>query len=84
MSKLNAYLLQTNEFRKYLNKPVLSLNNCADRAVLAGNIDRALSPENLSCDGELPRDEVQKRYEFLLAVVQELREIDPHIQFSEV
>jgi hypothetical protein len=40
-------------------------------------IDCALSPENLSCDGELPRAEVNRRYRELTAAAKDLIRLDP-------
>ncbi len=64
------------------NKP-LSLLNAADRQKIADSIDADLSPENLTCDGELPRSQVQQRYQFLTRCAQELKSIDPNVTFYE-
>jgi hypothetical protein len=40
-------------------------------------IDAKLSPENLSCDGELPRAEVNRRYRALTGAAQDLVNLDP-------
>jgi hypothetical protein len=40
-------------------------------------IDAKLSPENLSCDGELPRSQVQARYRALTGAAQDLIKLDP-------
>ena len=47
------------------------------------SIDAELSPENLTCDGELSRSQVQARYQFLTRAAQELRSIDPSVTFYE-
>jgi hypothetical protein len=36
-----------------------------------------LSPENLTCDGELSRAQVQARYKELMAVAHDLAQLDP-------
>jgi hypothetical protein len=64
------------------NKP-LSLMNAADRQKIADSIDADLSPENLTCDGELPRSQVQQRYQFLTRAARELQSIDPSVTFYE-
>jgi hypothetical protein len=51
-------------------------------------IDAALSPENLSCDGELPRSQVQARYRQLTGAAKDLIKLDPSVaqymyEFSE-
>ena len=83
MRLLKAYLKQTNEFRKVFNKPLLSLENPEDRQKLGRNINGALSPENLSCDGELPFNEIQQRYTYLTGVAEELMRLDPSVHIAE-
>jgi hypothetical protein len=46
-------------------------------------IDSALSPENLTCDGELPRAEVNRRYKELMTAARQLRQLDPKVSFYE-
>ena len=46
-------------------------------------IDSALSPENLTCDGELPRAEVQRRYKELMTAAKQLKKYDPEVKFYE-
>jgi hypothetical protein len=50
---------------------------------LADSIDAELSPENLTCDGELPRESVASRYRTLTAVARELQKLDPAVKFYE-
>ena len=64
------------------NKP-LSLLNAADRQKIADSIDADLSPENLTCDGELSRAQVQQKYNYLTRCAQELLSIDPLVEFYE-
>jgi hypothetical protein len=46
-------------------------------------IDAALSPENLTCDGELPRSQVQARYNELTTAARQLKKLDPSVSFYE-
>jgi hypothetical protein len=46
-------------------------------------IDAALSPENLTCDGELPRAEVNRRYRELMGAAKQLKKLDPSVKFYE-
>jgi hypothetical protein len=50
---------------------------------VAEMIDCALSPENLSCDGELPRAEVNRRYKELMTAAKQLKQLDPSVKFYE-
>jgi hypothetical protein len=40
----------------------LSLLNAQDRQAIANSIDSELSPENLTCDGELRGAQVQQKF----------------------
>ena len=77
MKALNAYIDQQNAWRKIWNQKPLSLDTEADRKRIAQKIDSALSPENLSCDGELPRAEVNRRYRELTGAARDLIKLDP-------
>ena len=85
ISTLEAYVEQQNKWAAIFNKSAkpLSLLNANDRQRIAGMIDSALSPENLSCDGELPRAEVNRRYRQLTRCAQELLSIDPSVTIHE-
>ena len=84
MSALQVYLVHQNRLRTIFKQPSLDLTSAEDRMQLAAGIDCQLSPENLTCDGELPQAAVQSRYRQLLAVAQELRVLDPKVKFHEL
>jgi len=50
---------------------------------VADMIDNCLSPENLTCDGELSRAEVQRRYKELMTAAKQLKQLDPSVKFYE-
>jgi hypothetical protein len=77
MRALNAYITQQNAWSKIWGEKPLSLGTPADRKRIAQKIDCALSPENLSCDGELPRAEVNRRYRELTGAARDLIKLDP-------
>jgi hypothetical protein len=79
MSALTAYLDRKNSFAKIFGNRQLSLQNAADRKQIAQSIDCELSPENLTCDGELPRAEVNRRYRALTSAAKELIKLDPSV-----
>jgi hypothetical protein len=85
MSKLTAYVDHKNAFGLLFNSKFrqLSLQNAADRQSIANSIDAELSPENLTCDGELSRAQVQARYNELMAVAKELQKLDPAVKFYD-
>ena len=84
MSALLNFVKQRNQFNSVFGIKALDLTVAADRQRVAEIIDSALSPENLTCDGELPRSQVQARYRELTAVARELRALDPTVKMYEV
>lgn len=84
MQNLKAYVESRNSWAKIFNGAQLSLQSAADRQKIADMIDADLSPENLSCDGELPASQVRARFNTLMKVANELRAFDPNVTFSEV
>jgi hypothetical protein len=83
ISNLEAYVAQRNAYAKIFGQPVLSLQSANDRQRIASMIDGDLSPENLTCDGELSRSAVQKKYRQLTRAAEELKSIDPSVEFFE-
>lgn len=80
---LETYVEQKNNWERLFKQPELSLLRAEDRQRIADSIDSDLSPENLSCDGELSRSQVQARYAFLTRCAEELLSIDPNVRFVE-
>ena len=83
MSALTAYVDRKNSFASIFGQAQLNLQNASDRQRIADSIDSDLSPENLSCDGELPRSLIQKRYKELTMAAKELQKLDPSVKFYE-
>ena len=83
ISTLEQYVERKNKWRAVFNQPALSLLNAKDRQTIADGIDGELSPENLTCDGELPRSVVQLKFRELTRCAQELQSIDPSVTFYE-
>jgi hypothetical protein len=77
---IEQYVDQKNQWAGLFGGQRLSLLNKQDRQRIADSLDADLSPENLTCDGELPRAEVQKRYNFLTRAAKELKSIDPAVE----
>ena len=80
---LTAYVDRKNSFAKIFGSRQLSLQNATDRQAIADSIDSDLSPENLTCDGELSRSQVQARYKTLTKAAKELQKLDPSVKFYE-
>lgn len=81
MKNLKAYVDQKNNWNAVFGGRALVIGQ--DNQRIADMIDGDLSPENLTCDGELPRSQVQARYRQLTAAAQELQTIDPTVKFYE-
>lgn len=83
MSALLQFVKQRNQFNSVFGIRALDLTQAQDRQRVAEIIDSALSPENLTCDGELSAGQVRARYRELTAVARELQQLDPSVKFSE-
>ena len=83
ISTLEAYVENKNKWSKIFNGRQYSLLNKEDRQAIANSIDADLSPENLTCDGELPRSEVNRRYKELMTAAKQLKKYDPLVKFYE-
>jgi hypothetical protein len=83
ISNLEQYVDGKNRWGALFGNKPLSLLNAKDRQKIADSIDGDLSPENLTCDGELPRSQVQQRFNFLTRCARELQALDPSVKFYE-
>jgi hypothetical protein len=83
ISTLEAFVERENNWERLFKQPSLSLMNAKDRQRIADKIDSQLSPENLSCDGELSRAQIHARYRELTRCAEELLSIDPNVTFRE-
>lgn len=83
MKYLETYVDQQNRWSAIFGNKPLSLLNSADRQKIARMIDNDLSPENLSCDGELPPSKVRAKYRMLSGAAAELLELDPNVVIHE-
>jgi hypothetical protein len=83
MKALQNFVAQKNHWNSFFKGTQYSLNTAKDRQSLADMIDSALSPENLTCDGELSRTEVNRRYKELMTAAKQLKKLDPAVTFYE-
>jgi hypothetical protein len=83
MRTLQNYVTRKNDWNKFFGGKALDLNNADDRQKIANIIDSDLSPENLTCDGERPRSQVQALYKELTQAARELKQLDPSVKFYE-
>lgn len=89
MKALKAYIDQQNKWNAMFKGPQYEIKTYEGRKRVAEMIDASLSPENLTCDGELSRSQVQARYKTLTSAAKDLIKLDPSVaqyiyEFSEV
>jgi hypothetical protein len=82
---LAKYIEQKNSWDRLFNKqPRYNMRNLThvDAQQLMNSIENDLSPENLTCDGELSRAQVMERSAYLNAAQRELAKLFPNVQPS--
>jgi len=84
ISNLEQYVERKNSWGALFNKPALSLLNAKDRQSIANSLDADLSPENLTCDGEVRGNALVQKQRFLFRCAEELISIDPSVTFYEL
>jgi hypothetical protein len=79
MKALNALIKQENSWASIFNPKFVAYEvaTVAGRERVAKMIDAKLSPENLSCDGELSIAQTRARYNALTSAAQDLVQLDP-------
>ena len=83
ISTLEQYVARKNEWAQLFGGRELSLLNGKDRQSIMDSLMADMSPENLTCDGELSNREVEQRFRFYNRAVQELLSIDPNLETVE-
>jgi hypothetical protein len=80
MKELQAYVAQEQQWASmFKGSTTMTLSTAEGRKRIAERIDCALSPENLSCDGELPASQVRARYRNLTRCAAQLIKLDPTV-----
>lgn len=69
---LTKYVREVNTYRTFFGRDKLSINSPKDRKEIKHLLRSDLSPENLSCDGELSGAELRRKHQYLHAVALEL------------
>ena len=83
MQALAKFIEQKNHWNSFFKGEQYEIQTAQGRQRVADMIDSALSPENLTCDGELPRAEINRRYKELMTAARQLRQLDPKVSFYE-
>ena len=82
VSELTAFVDRKNAFS--FGGKLLSLQSATDRQTIAELIDSELSPENLSCDGEVSMTEVRRKLKTLTKAGTKLLKLDPSVKMWEL
>ena len=83
MKALQTFIDQKNHWNSFFKGEQYEIKTAKGRQRVADMIDAALSPENLTCDGELPRAEVNRRYKELTTAAKQLKKLDSSVKFYE-
>jgi hypothetical protein len=79
MKALNKFIADKNHWNSFFKGEQYEIQTAQGRKRVAQMIDSSLSPENLTCDGELPRGEVNRRYKELTGAAKDLIKLDPSV-----
>jgi len=82
MKNLSAYVQQKNAWNAIFGHKPLTLKE-ADAKKIAEMIDCDLSPENISCDGELSISKIRARRAQMDRVAAEFQKMFPNIELYE-
>jgi hypothetical protein len=77
MKALQTYIDNKNRWNAIFKGEQFELASAEGRKRVAQAIDADLSPENITCDGELSRKEIAMRYQLLTQASRELDQLDP-------
>ncbi len=80
---IEKYVEQKNAWGKIFGGKTLSLASAADAQKIADMLDSDLSPENLSCDGEVRGQALQTKRNFLVRAASELKALYPAVTMYE-
>ena len=74
---ITEYVTKRNQLNELFGvRSRLNLGSSADRKTIAAMLDADLSPENLTCDGELSVAQVRTRKLFIEKALAELKVLD--------
>jgi hypothetical protein len=83
MKELNEFVARENKWASIFGNTV-EIHTAKGRKDVAGRIDCALSPENLSCDGEISAAEANRKFRFLTKAGNQLKQLDPTVEIYEL
>ena len=84
MKALQAYVDQKNKWNALFKGEQFELKTAKGRQRVADSLDADLSPENLTCDGEIRGAALRTKQQYLFRCAEELLSIDPSVTFYEM
>lgn len=75
MKNLTAYVQNKNRWNALFNRAPWDLNNTDDYQAIYESLDCDLSPENLTCDGELRGRALQTKTKLLKGAMADLKQL---------
>ena len=82
MKTLQAYIEQKNRWNAIFKGEQFEVKSAAGRKRVAQSLDADLSPENLTCDGEVRGAQLREKQAYLTQCVAELIKLDPAVKES--
>ena len=83
MKALQAYIDSKNKWNAIFKGEQFEIKTAKGRQRVADSLDCDLSPENLTCDGELSRAQVNAKFKRLTGAAMDLRKLDPSVKMYE-
>ena len=83
MKALTAYINQKNGWNAIFGGYQYEIKTAQGRQRVAQSLECDLSPENLTCDGELRGAQVQTKLRALKQAVAELKKLDPSVKMYD-
>ena len=83
MKALQTFIDQKNRWNAIFNGEQYEIKTAKGRQKVADMIDNALSPENLTCDGELSRSQVRAKHSALTQAAKDLLKLDSTVKMYE-
>ena len=79
MKELQAYIVRKNRWNAIFKGEQFEIQTAQGRQRVADALDADLSPENLTCDGEVRGQALQQKARFLNRAAEELLSIDSNL-----
>jgi hypothetical protein len=83
MKALQTYIDKQNQWNAIFKGSQYEIKTAKGRQEVANRIDSDLSPENLTCDGELDGFQIRAKAKILQMAARDLQKLDPSVKFYE-